>query len=451
MATFGEIRQVRRLIDTSLFELPGVQAVATGYKEVNGEPTEELAILVFVAKKLPLSEMPFAHTIPGSYNIRDAQIPTDVVEVGYYFSYPYTHRARPAPGGISIGHVDITAGTLGGLVCDKQTGDILILSNNHILADCNAGSLGDHIVQPGPHDFGACHKDCIAELLRFVPLQFGGPTNYVDCAVAKPYTTDDVTLEILDIGIPNLTDTYTLTPADVTNHTHVQKTGRTTEHTVGYVYAVDWKGWVSYPSVGASAYFEKQVVVKTLNGTPVGLGGDSGSLVFTMDKGSPKACGLLFAGPISGQHYIANHIGEVFNRLDVKLCCAPTEVVEDTRAAEYLPDLRRIRDKVKFDRKLAKPFALYARNSGKFLEAVNRRPELRDSARAIIDDVGKAIRHPRQRIDKRSVELGLEMIETVSRMREDDESFQRDMARGKEVLARCEGKTIEQIVEMLRE
>ena len=82
-------------------------------------------------------------------------------EVGEIFAPPpgdiktdidRTKYIRPAPGGVSIGHKDITAGTLGMLVQDKETGEILILSNNHILANSNDAKIGDRIMQPGPHD-----------------------------------------------------------------------------------------------------------------------------------------------------------------------------------------------------------------------------------------------------------------------------------------------------------
>ena len=43
-----------------------------------------------------------------------------------------TERWRPAPGGVSIGHVKITAGTFGSRVFDKYTGRRLILSNCHV-------------------------------------------------------------------------------------------------------------------------------------------------------------------------------------------------------------------------------------------------------------------------------------------------------------------------------
>ena len=56
----------------------------------------------------------------------------------------------PVPCGVSIGHYNITAGTLGCLV--EASGTVCILSNNHVLADTNNGVVGDDILQPGPCD-----------------------------------------------------------------------------------------------------------------------------------------------------------------------------------------------------------------------------------------------------------------------------------------------------------
>jgi hypothetical protein len=449
MAEFGEIKQLRRMVDSSILRMPGVMAVATGYKRVGGKRTDELSVIVYVAKKLSLERMPYFHAIPSSLEIRGVRVPTDVVEVGYYVPYAYDSYQRPALGGDSIGHVNITAGTLGGLVCgpacEEEEDSVLILSNNHVLAHINEGQKGDHIVQPGVHDGGACHTNCIATLERFVPIDFSeGATNYVDCAVALPYDTSDVSFEIRDIGTPNLTETYTLTQQDVVDATQVQKTGRTTEHTVGYVSAVDWKGTVLYD--WTPAYFEGQIVVETLDGNPVGLGGDSGSLVVAMDN---KICGLLFAGPTSGTHYIANHIGEVFNRVNVRLCCTPSEAVRGTKADEFLPDLRRIRERLRTNEKLRKYFDLYGRHSGKFLEAMRREPRLGRIAQEIIVDVGKAIRDPRQRIDPKSAELGLQLIDAVSEMRGDDKVFLEDMQEAKSILKESSGKTVASIMKML--
>lgn len=451
MPTFAQIKQMRRLVDSSILRMPGVMAVATGYKQVGGKRTDELAVITYVAKKLPLDRLPYFHAIPSSLTVRGVEVATDVVEVGYYIPYTYDKQERPALGGASIGHVDITAGTLGGLVCgpacDEEENAFLILSNNHVLAAMNKGEKGDHIVQPGPYDGGACHRKCIAELERFVPIDFcEGAVNYVDCAVALPYDVSDVSFEIHDVGMPNLAETHTLTPDDVVEATKLQKTGRTTQHTVGYVSAIDWRGTVLYD--WTPAYFERQIVVESLDGNPVGLGGDSGSLVLTMDN---KICGLLFAGPTSGTHYIANHIGEVFNRLNVSLCCAPTEAVRRTPAEEFLPDLRRARERLRTKGEFRNYFELYGKHSGKFMEAIRQEPELAEMAREIVAGAGRAIRDPRQEIDERLVDIGLRLIEAVSEMRKDDKVFVKDMQGARSIIEKTSGRTVAQVFSMLVE
>ena len=94
-----------------------------------------------------------------------------------------TARYRPAPGGVSIGHFEITAGTLGCLV--KRDGETFILSNNHVLANVNEASKGDAILQPGAHDGGSNPADQIATLEDFVPVSFTLPEPPSDCGFAS--------------------------------------------------------------------------------------------------------------------------------------------------------------------------------------------------------------------------------------------------------------------------
>lgn len=452
MATFGEIKYVRRQLDSSILRMPGTMAVATGYKKVKGKKTDELAIIIYVAKKLSLKRLPFPHTIASSLKYRGVEIATDIEEVGYYVPYAYDTRQRPALGGDSIGHLNVSAGTLGGLVCEQTNEDeeeenaICILSNNHVLAASNNGITGDHIVQPGVYDGGVCHQDCIATLERFVPIDFSeGAVNYVDCAIARPYNSSDVSFDIRDIGIPNLTETYALTLQDVIDSTQVQKTGRTTEHTVGYVSAIDWKGTVLYD--WTPVYFENQIVVESLDGSAISEPGDSGSLVLTMDN---KICGLLFAGPESGEHYIANHIEEVFNRLNVQLCCAPTDAVNGTDAKKCLPDIRKFRDRLRTDKGLRKHFELYGKHSGKFAEAILHESEIREIAIKVTRAAGKAIRNPNQTIDDETVELVVKLIDVVSKMRKDDKEFLEDMKKAKDILKMSKGNNLTEVMRMLR-
>ena len=83
MATILQINDIRRTLDAQLLRMPGVQAVATGYKEVNGKPTKELAIIVYVSKKLPREAIPLGDTVPSLMRIQDVEIVSDVIEVGY--------------------------------------------------------------------------------------------------------------------------------------------------------------------------------------------------------------------------------------------------------------------------------------------------------------------------------------------------------------------------------
>lgn len=449
--TFMAIKHVRRLVDSSILRMPGIMAVATGLKKVKGKRTKDLSVIVYVSKKLPLNRMPYFHAIPESLKMHGVEIPTDVIEVGYYIPYNYTARERPAPGGVSIGHLSVTAGTLGGLVCGPACGEeenkVMILSNNHVLAATNAGVKGDHIVQPAVADGGACHDDCIAELERFVPINFTeGAVNYVDCAVALPYSSSDVSFEIHDIGYPNLTQTHQVTTTDIAEATNVQKTGRTTGHTIGYVSAIDWKGTVLYD--WTPGYFEKQFVVESLNGTKVAAGGDSGSLVLTLDK---KICGLLFAGPTSGEHYLANHIGEVFNRLNVRLCCAPTESTKRSDTKIYLDDIRRLRDHLRTDIKLRKYFDVYGKHSAKFLEAMMTNPEVMSMARGITESAGMMIRDRLRRLDGKDAEICQKMIDIVCKMRKQDAELNADMRQARELIRKTPGRTLHEILDMLRE
>ena len=66
------------------------------------------------------------------------------------------------------------------------------------------------------------------------------------------------------------------------------------------------------------ARFTDQVRIEGRGDAPVGLGGDSGSLVVTAES-TPRAVGLYFAGPEDGTYGVANPIDEVLERLDVEI------------------------------------------------------------------------------------------------------------------------------------
>jgi hypothetical protein len=147
----------------------GVVSVGYGKCTTRGIKTDEDCVVVLVESKLPRSDLKRTDLVPR----RIGGMRTDVVEVGILRAPPplprgwispreYTGRVRPVPGGVSVGHISITAGTVGCIV--YRAGGPVILSNNHVLANSNQASIGDPVVQPGPHDGGSIAADQIGTL-----------------------------------------------------------------------------------------------------------------------------------------------------------------------------------------------------------------------------------------------------------------------------------------------
>jgi hypothetical protein len=222
-------------------------------------------------------------------------------------------RVRALRPGISVGHVQITAGTLGAFANDgAQT---MILSNNHVLANENNAAAGDHIVQPGLFDGGTDPADAVATLTRFVSIDFQNP-NLVDCAVAGLMDGIDIDSSNLDV----LGRLAGVRIAPLGMNEPVAKVGRTTGATRGVVIAAELDN-VSVGYDAGNAVFDNQIEIQTSGGGPFSQGGDSGSLIVDSDM---QAVGLLFAGSDSGGPNnlgltYANPVGEVFRALSVSL------------------------------------------------------------------------------------------------------------------------------------
>jgi len=335
MATIEDVKKVKAIHVKSLKKKLNVNGVAVGHKIVSGKDTGELCVTILVKKKLPKSALSARDLIPQAVD----GIPTDVKEVGEIVAYKArTDRWRPAPGGVSLGHYAITAGTLGAFVKDKTSGEMLILSNNHVMANSNNANIGDPILQPGPADGGHNPQDRIADLERFVTINFQGggdgdggcifartaagvlnffatilgskhrviPTqiqnevNEVDAAVAKPAWDDVLTGDILDIGV--ITGTK---PAAI--NMEVRKSGRTTQTTTGIIENLNATVDVGYGGTLVATY-ENQIIANNMSSP-----GDSGSLV--VDGTDPLAVGLLFAG--SSTSTVINPIDRVLELLNV--------------------------------------------------------------------------------------------------------------------------------------
>ena len=204
----------------------------------------------------------------------------------------------------------VMSGTLGCLVKDKATHEILILSNNHVLANSNEAKKGDSILQPGPYDGGKKAKDTIGTLERWVEIKFGKEANLIDAALARPKSQKLVKPEIMEIGAPLGTIKPKLGML-------IQKSGRTTGYTAGKIKDISATIKINYDQ--KVALFKNQILT-----TNMSQGGDSGSLVLDMKK---RAIGLLFAG--SDVVTIMNPVLEVIRLLNVVPYSIVSEKVEE--------------------------------------------------------------------------------------------------------------------------
>jgi hypothetical protein len=222
----------------------------------------------------------------GEVNVQYIGIPTKRAGV------PWMQKnCRPLKIGCSIGHYKITAGTLGGFVRGRDDGSILILSNNHVLANENRSKKGDPILQPGDFDGGKNPEDKVGELLRFVRLKREG-INLVDCAVS----TIDPGIEFDARTITGIGKLAGLGDAILADDDAVGKVGRTTGKTEGRVTAFELDDVIVRFDAGL-LQFNGQVEIEGAGDEPFSQGGDSGSLIVDADR---RAVGLLFAGGDQG-------------------------------------------------------------------------------------------------------------------------------------------------------
>jgi hypothetical protein len=253
----------------------------------------------------------------GVASLAAGDFPVRIVRTGIVDAFQHRMRLRPSPGGISIGHFAITAGTQGCLVRGRQAprnARLMVLSNNHVLANTNAGPLGSAIVQPGPIDGGHAPADQVAILERFVPINFSGGNNTVDCATGWAWP-DRVRREMMYVS-GGVIRYFTVggVPVAAVPGLNVGKTGRTTQLTSGKVTAIGVTVNVNY-GAGRIGHFVNQMSVRSASGD-FSQGGDSGSLIWTWDARRAPV-GLLFAG--GGGTTFANRIGDVLNALDVNM------------------------------------------------------------------------------------------------------------------------------------
>lgn len=266
-----------------------VVGTAWGPRRVNNQTVGEDSLIVLVRRKVPEAQLDPADKIPGEVDIDSTRVKTDVQEVGDVRAQatatrPATEpdrerRWRPAPAGVSLGHPEITAGTLGSPVLETEDGRTVVLTNAHVAAPIGSAAEGDDILQPGPAD-GGTGDDAIGTLTEAAEISKDEP-NRSDSALVE-VDPGDVSDTILGVGDfagftePQMNATYT-------------KSGRTTGVTTGELRARDTR-------IKVDGYYDEPTVFQGVDVFgPMSAGGDSGSLVGITDGGF-RGTHLLFAG-----------------------------------------------------------------------------------------------------------------------------------------------------------
>jgi hypothetical protein len=274
---------------------------------------------VYVADKMSMEECKAA--IVDNFRVRalaSDQRPINIIHTGPIDAYAHRHRERPSPCGISVGHFKITAGTQGALARGRsgpRQQRLLMLSNNHVLANSNAASVGDNILQPGVADGGVNPADRIAILEKWVPINFGaGVVNFVDAATAWCWPELVRKEFIFRSGGAWAYFRVGATPIAPAINMPVGKSGRTTQLTSGRIIDISASVPVNYGAAGV-ANFRDQITIRG-NNMMFSQGGDSGSLIWTWDS-RRLPVGLLFAG--GGEFTFANKINRVLDALDINL------------------------------------------------------------------------------------------------------------------------------------
>lgn len=266
------IQDVKDKYKNDLLQRDGVQSV--GVDHANGHIVVGVAGITRVeaARSLP-SELEGIPVDVKEFGDISPETPTSI-QPGVDADTGLADRTQsidPIPGGVSIGHHQITAGT-SGFVLTNGT-DRYLASNNHVLANSNAGTHGDPIYQPGPiHD-----GEHVGDLEDYTPLQNGAT---VDLAWAKIGERTGITNDILGVGGP-YGDIHDPTVGDT-----LVSSGITSGVSSAAVQSANTSVKVRFDE-DTTYILEDQVITESMSGP-----GDSGSPV--LHEGHPA--GMIFAG-----------------------------------------------------------------------------------------------------------------------------------------------------------
>jgi hypothetical protein len=257
------------------------------------------------------------------------------------------NRYPDVKGGIEIMHPSAGGGggTLGAVVKDAQSGELLALTNQHVVGDPTATGFPEIVYQPveptnvrivGTPPSQIDRTDAVGAVVRSesprpIPGVVGAIVNDVDAAVFKldelpghSRTASPAIVDNVPLG-PNLINAVKAT-GDPRSGLLVRKRGFASLVTTGIVVCGTFHCCWGDPATQPNHHLVEQAYVLSSSLNPVfAAPGDSGSLV--LDARSPTAVGLLWAQVIrkTGQGIpggVLAKIGTVERRLGVSVAWA---------------------------------------------------------------------------------------------------------------------------------
>lgn len=229
---------------------------------------------------------------------------------------------------ISVGN-SREAGTLGCLVRNGAS-EIFGLTNNHVSGACSYAPSGLPVIAPGVLDVSASnpHPFTLGTHSHQLPMLVGDPSS-IDHALNSDAALFRISaLDRISSMQRNHYDTPT-SVLDMAPGMKVQKVGRTTDLTSGFVYGeLIGAASISYSAsqygFSGSVYFEPLFLVHGI-GDVFSEGGDSGSLVVHEDaQGARHAVGIVVGGCVDngapgGKRSIVLPLRPILDRLQVTL------------------------------------------------------------------------------------------------------------------------------------
>ena len=357
-------------------QFPGLETLGVGNKTTAGVTSSETTVVFGVKQKKSKNDLPEEQILPNTIQTEHGSIQTDVVEDTLEWEFELDcpdmtseqideHRMkhRPIIGGVSVGtgseNNKFRVGTLGVLVIDQTDGQVVGLTNNHVLTPDVFSLAADQrqsigykdvdIYQPSRAETGgqaiAEHK--IGHVKRVYPISSTG-VNEIDAGLISidPEALVDQTsgrvLNLLDdTGQGNVLSIPFATPLEIDllqkNRTPLFKSSRTTG-AIGNHFSPEQ----------SKARNRCSLQVELMNYTPrvtgrsftnimryfdpndtdkidPSAGGDSGSLICGWIKDQWKAVGLHFAGSRN-------------SGVDYGLMCRMDRVAELLNIAQFDPE-----------------------------------------------------------------------------------------------------------------